>query len=184
MSSTEKSKLFDHINPFHLEPGPTVLHGNVCLDEQFPCLPLLVFLTYTLVTSSLSSFQLPISQLLQPIILRLLRKPHSCANWCCSKFVFSSFSIIGLIPALVWAPEWKFQNFLLTIFPLSLEAYFNSYFIEKIETITDGLFQFPTLKGYLYLYPLSFSSLWSQFSFFCPSLISPSGSGAYFLIFL
>ena len=69
-----------------------------------------------------------------------------------------------------------------TIFLLSLEAYFNSYFSKKIETTTDELFQFPIPKDYLPI--LIFFPLVSEVSFSWSRLIFLSGSGAYLLIFL
>ena len=106
----------------------------------------------------------------------LLKKPHSCANQCCSKFVFSNLMFMALIDAFVQAPVWKFQNVLLH----HLSTLFRS--LKKIETTTDELFQFPIPKDYLPI--LIFFPLVSEVSFSWSGLIFLSGSGAYLLIFL
>lgn len=78
---------FITLNSLVLSLDLIVFHWNLCLDKLFPSLPLLVFSDLTtLLNSSFGSFRLPASQLLQPIILSLLKKPHSFANWCCNKF--------------------------------------------------------------------------------------------------
>lgn len=115
----------------------------------------------TLLSSSFGSFQIPVSQLLRPIILlSLLEETTQLCKFVLQQNCVLQFDFWSLL--LFKSHSDNCKTSFPTVSPLSLEAYFNSYFTEKIELIMDGLLKFPTPKNYLYLCPLSFPSFWSQ----------------------
>lgn len=139
----------------------------------------------TLLSSSFGSFQIPVSQLLRPIILlSLLEKTTQLCKLVLEQNCVLQFDFWSL--PLFKSHSDNCKTSFPTVSPLSLEAYFNSYFTEKIELIMDGLLKFPIPKIIFICVHSHFlpSGLRRKFSFSCSSLISPPGFVAYLLIFL